>query len=65
MRRPHLLLEHLQHLVGHLHVVFRNEAHDLHEHFNTPDTPINRLSARELSPGAATLAKINDSLRSP
>jgi len=40
-----------------------SDAHDLHEHFNTPDTPINRLSARELSPGAATLAKINDSLR--
>jgi len=39
------------------------EARDLHEHFNTTDTPINRLSAKELNPGAATLAKINASLR--
>jgi 2-oxoglutarate ferredoxin oxidoreductase subunit beta len=40
-----------------------SEAHDLHEHFNTTETPINRLAAKELSPGAATLAKINNSLR--
>jgi len=40
-----------------------SEAHDLHEHFNTTDVPINRLSAKELNPGAATLAKINASLR--
>jgi 2-oxoglutarate ferredoxin oxidoreductase subunit beta len=40
-----------------------SDAHDLHEHFNTTDAPINRLGAKELSPGAATLAKINNSLR--
>jgi 2-oxoglutarate ferredoxin oxidoreductase subunit beta len=40
-----------------------SDAHDLHEHFNTTDVPINRLGAQELSPGAATLAKINNSLR--
>ena len=39
------------------------ESHDLHEHFNTPDTPINRLEAKQLNPGAATLEKINHSLR--
>ncbi len=40
-----------------------SEAKDLHEHFNTTETPLNRLSANELSPGAAMLAKINNSLR--
>ena len=40
-----------------------SDAHDLHEHFNTTDVPINRLGAKELSPGAATLVKINNSLR--
>jgi 2-oxoglutarate ferredoxin oxidoreductase subunit beta len=40
-----------------------SDAHDLHEHFNTTDVPINRLEAKDLSPGAATLAKINNSLR--
>jgi 2-oxoglutarate ferredoxin oxidoreductase subunit beta len=39
------------------------EAHDLHEHFNTSEVPINRLGAKQLSPGAANLAKINNSLR--
>ena len=39
------------------------ESHDLHEHFNTTDTPLNRLSADSLSPGAKTLEKINASLR--
>ena len=40
-----------------------SEAKDLHEHFNTTEVPLNRLAAKELSPGAATLAKINNSLR--
>jgi len=39
------------------------EAQDLHEHLATTETPFNRLGAKELSPGAATLAKINASLR--
>jgi 2-oxoglutarate ferredoxin oxidoreductase subunit beta len=39
------------------------EAEDLHQHLNTVATPFNRLSAKDLSPGAATLAKINASLR--
>jgi len=39
------------------------ESHDLHEHFNTTDTPLNRLDAESLSPGAKTLEKINASLR--
>jgi len=39
------------------------ESHDLHEHFNTTDTPLNRLGAESLSPGTKTLEKINASLR--
>jgi 2-oxoglutarate ferredoxin oxidoreductase subunit beta len=39
------------------------EAQDLHEHLNTTASPFNRLTAKELSPGAAVLAKINHSLR--
>ena len=39
------------------------EAQDLHEHLGTTETPFNRLGAKELSPGAATLAKINASVR--
>jgi 2-oxoglutarate ferredoxin oxidoreductase subunit beta len=39
------------------------EAGDLHAHAGTVDAPLNTLGAAELSPGAATLAKINASLR--
>ena len=39
------------------------EAQDLHAHLATAETPFNRLGAKELSPGAATLAKINAALR--
>jgi 2-oxoglutarate/2-oxoacid ferredoxin oxidoreductase subunit beta len=39
------------------------ESQDLHEHLGTSATPFNRFSAADLSPGAATLAKINASLR--
>ncbi len=38
-------------------------AEDLHEHLNTVDTPLNRLSAKELCPGNAALDKLNASLR--
>jgi 2-oxoglutarate/2-oxoacid ferredoxin oxidoreductase subunit beta len=39
------------------------EPEDLHRNFNTVDTPLNALSEQELCPGAATLEKINASLR--
>jgi 2-oxoglutarate ferredoxin oxidoreductase subunit beta len=39
------------------------DAGDLHGHLNTVEVPLNSLGAGELSPGAATLAKINASLR--
>ena len=39
------------------------DAHDLHGHLNTATVPLNRLASNDLSPGAATLAKINASLR--
>jgi len=39
------------------------EAHDLHGHLGTIDTPLNALDAAQLSPGAGVLAKINASLR--
>jgi len=39
------------------------DASDLHGHLNTVAAPLNTLEAAELSPGAATLAKINESLR--
>jgi 2-oxoglutarate ferredoxin oxidoreductase subunit beta len=39
------------------------DADDLHGHFNTTSTPLNRLTAKDLNPGAAALAKINAALR--
>jgi 2-oxoglutarate ferredoxin oxidoreductase subunit beta len=39
------------------------EAGDLHRHLNTVATPLNRLDEAALCPGAATLAKLNASLR--
>jgi 2-oxoglutarate ferredoxin oxidoreductase subunit beta len=39
------------------------EADDLHGHLNTVEVPLNSLGADALSPGAATLARINASLR--
>jgi 2-oxoglutarate ferredoxin oxidoreductase subunit beta len=39
------------------------EPEDLHRHFNTVEAPLNSLSDKELCPGAATLDKINASLR--
>ena len=36
---------------------------DLHGYLHTVDAPFNRMSARELCPGSAALAKINASLR--
>ena len=38
-------------------------SRDLHRHLNTVPAPLNALSARELCPGAATLEKINATLR--
>src|SRR5712671_6637565 len=39
------------------------EPEDLHHNFNTVEAPLNSLSDKELCPGAATLEKINASLR--
>lgn len=39
------------------------DADDLHGHLGTVQAPLNALGAAELSPGAATLAEINASLR--
>jgi 2-oxoglutarate/2-oxoacid ferredoxin oxidoreductase subunit beta len=39
------------------------DSSDLHEHLNTVDVPLNRLSERELCPGSVALEKINASLR--
>ena len=39
------------------------QARDLHESLGTTATPLNRLSERELCPGAAVLEKFNASLR--
>jgi 2-oxoglutarate ferredoxin oxidoreductase subunit beta len=39
------------------------DAHDLHQHLNTIAAPFNTLAAQELCPGAATLDKINATLR--
>ncbi len=39
------------------------QPEDLHQHLNTIEAPLFTLRAAELSPGAATLAKINATLR--
>ena len=39
------------------------EASDLHDHLQTVSTPLNQLGDAELTPGAAALAEINESLR--
>ena len=40
-----------------------DEAEDLHHHLNTVATPLNHLSEKELCPGTAKLAEINDEYR--
>ena len=39
------------------------DAKDLHDHLGTIKTPLNRLGDAELTPGAAALAAINETLR--
>jgi len=39
------------------------EAEDLHAHLDTVATPLNRLETKDLCPGSAALARINDTLR--
>ena len=39
------------------------ESTDLHEHLNTVEVPLNRLSERELCPGNVALEKFNAALR--
>ncbi len=40
-----------------------DDAEDIHRHLNTVDTPLNRLSEKELCPGSAKLASVNDEYR--
>jgi 2-oxoglutarate ferredoxin oxidoreductase subunit beta len=40
-----------------------DDAEDIHRHLNTVDTPLNRLSEKELCPGSAKLAAMNDEYR--
>ena len=47
-------------LTGLLYV--NGEAQDLHQHLNTVDTPLNRLSDAQLCPGSPALAAINAEL---
>ncbi len=39
------------------------DAHDLHAHLKTVETPLNALTEKELCPGSAALEKINAGLR--
>jgi 2-oxoglutarate/2-oxoacid ferredoxin oxidoreductase subunit beta len=39
------------------------EAHDLHDHLNTVDAPLNQLGEAELCPGSEALRRLNASLR--
>ncbi|MBI1966175.1 MAG: 2-oxoacid:ferredoxin oxidoreductase subunit beta, partial [Betaproteobacteria bacterium] len=41
----------------------RPHSTDLHEHLNTVDTPLARLTERDLCPGAVALERINAALR--
>jgi 2-oxoglutarate/2-oxoacid ferredoxin oxidoreductase subunit beta len=40
-----------------------DDAEDIHRHLNTVETPLNRLSEKELCPGSAKLASVNDEYR--
>jgi hypothetical protein len=42
---------------------FSPDSEDLHAHLNTVETPFNKLSEKELCPGAGALEKINAALR--
>jgi 2-oxoglutarate ferredoxin oxidoreductase subunit beta len=39
------------------------ESSDMHEHLHTVETPLNRLTERELCPGNVALEKLNAALR--
>jgi 2-oxoglutarate/2-oxoacid ferredoxin oxidoreductase subunit beta len=39
------------------------DSEDLHAHLNTVETPFNKLSEKDLCPGAGMLEKINAALR--
>ena len=47
-------------LTGLLYV--NGDARDLHEHLNTVETPLNRLTDAQLCPGSAALTSINAEL---
>ena len=40
-----------------------SEAGDMHEHINTTETAFNKLTSKQLCPGASVLEKFNASLR--
>jgi 2-oxoglutarate ferredoxin oxidoreductase subunit beta len=40
-----------------------DDAEDIHRHLNTVDTPLNHLNEKELCPGSAKLAALNDEYR--
>jgi 2-oxoglutarate/2-oxoacid ferredoxin oxidoreductase subunit beta len=40
-----------------------DDAEDIHRHLNTVDTPLNRLSEKELCPGSVKLVAFNDEYR--
>jgi 2-oxoglutarate ferredoxin oxidoreductase subunit beta len=40
-----------------------DDAEDIHRHLNTVEAPLNRLSEKELCPGSAKLAAVNDEYR--
>jgi 2-oxoglutarate ferredoxin oxidoreductase subunit beta len=48
-------------VTGLLHL--NEDAHDLHEHLGTAESPLNRLGDEALVPGAAALEVINAALR--
>ena len=48
-------------LTGLLYI--NEDSNDLKEILNLTDTPLNKLSEKELCPGSESLKKINESLR--
>jgi len=64
VKAMHYILQHHERgevVTGLLYV--KPESTDLHAYLHTVDTPLNRLTERELCPGSVALAKINASLR--
>jgi len=49
--------------MGSAQTPINSNPEDLHTHLNTVETPFNKLSEKELCPGAGMLEKINAALR--